>query len=97
VRACRVFLERLVLRGLSRFTAEAYAYDLALVHRWLAAAGLTLEQLTTDHVHQFLAWERGRNSHPKSINRRLHTLRLFYAAIMGTGLPGGLRGWAERG
>lgn len=87
---CARFLDRLDIRGLSRFTIEAYAYDLTLVHRWLAAAGLTLDHLTMDHVHQFLAWERGRDSHPKSMNRRLHTLRLYYTACMGRDLPGGL-------
>jgi site-specific recombinase XerD len=88
-RCCR-FLERLSIRGLSPFTEESYAYDLALVHRWLTAAGLDLEQLTSEHLHQFLAWERGRDSHPKSMNRRLHTLRLYYEFILQSPLPGGL-------
>ncbi len=44
--------------------------------------------MTTEELHRFLAWERGRSSQPKSINRRLHTLRLFYRFVNGReGLP----------
>ena len=97
--ACSAFLDGLRVRGLSVHTLEAYAFDLALVHRWLEASALALEELTAQHVHAFLAWERGRESHPRSINRRLHTLRLFYASVAGRPLPGGvvqhghLRAW----
>jgi integrase/recombinase XerC len=87
---CARFLERIGVRGLSPCTVEAYAYDLALIHRWLAASGGQLTELTAEGVHRFLAWERGRASHPKSINRRLHTLRLFYRFVVGQELPGGL-------
>jgi site-specific recombinase XerD len=87
---CARFLEWVDGRGLSRFTVEAYAYDLALVHRWLAASGLELTQIGREDVQRFLAWERGRASHPKSINRRLHTLRLFYRFVVGQDLAGGL-------
>ncbi len=87
---CAGFLERLSVRGLSPCTVEAYAYDLALVHRWLRAARLQLAALSTEEVHRFLAWERGRASHPKSINRRLHTLRLFYRFVFGKELPGSI-------
>src|SRR5260370_36622596 len=78
------FRERVRVRRLSRCTVEAYGYDLALVHRWLSSARLQLAALSTEEVHRFLAWERGRASHPKSLNRRLHTLRLFYRFVLGT-------------
>jgi site-specific recombinase XerD len=84
------FLDRVAIRGLSDCTVEAYAYDLALVHRWLFASGQKLAELGAEDVHRFLAWERGRASHPKSINRRLHTLRLFYRFVVGKDLPGGI-------
>lgn len=86
---CARFLEQVEIRGLSACTVEAYAYDLALVHRWLAASGQKLAELGASDVHRFLAWERGRASHPKSINRRLHTLRLFYRFVVGRDLAGG--------
>ena len=87
---CARFLARVEIRGLSRCTVEAYAYDLALVHRWLAASGRQLAELNAEDVHRFLAWERGRAGHPKSINRRLHTLRLFYRFVVGKDMLGGL-------
>ena len=83
---CARFLEGVKIRGLSRCTVEAYAHDLALVHRWLFASGQTLAELGAEDVHRFLAWERGRASHPRSINRRLHTLRLFYRFVVGNDL-----------
>lgn len=85
---CRRFLERLRVRGLSSFTIEAYAFDLALIHRWLATNGLQLQALTSEELHRFLAWERGRESRPRSINRRLHTLRLYFRFVVGHELPG---------
>ena len=42
---CARFLERVDVRGLSRCTVEAYAYDLALVYRWLTASGRKLAEL----------------------------------------------------
>ncbi len=38
-------LEGVETRGLSRCTVEAYAHDLALVHRWLFASGQKLAEL----------------------------------------------------
>jgi site-specific recombinase XerD len=93
---CSRFLERLQVRGLSPHTVESYAYDLTLAYRWLAERRIRLENLRADDLHQFIAWERGRASHPKSINRRLGTLRLYYRFVMGAELPGGVeprRGW----
>jgi len=87
---CARFLERMKVRGLSPFTVEACAYDVALVLRWLHEAKLTLKELTADDLHRFLARERGRASHPKSINRRVNTLRQYYRFVVGTELPGGV-------
>jgi integrase/recombinase XerC len=90
INGCARFLERMRVRGLSPCTVEACAYDIALVLRWLHEAKLTLEGLTADDVHRFLAWERARASHPKSINRRIHTLRQYYRSVVGAELPGGV-------
>src|SRR5262245_51905847 len=87
---CSRFLGKLGVRGLSTCTTEAYAYDLALVHRWVAVSELELRQLDAEQLYRFLAWEQGRASHPKSINRRLHTLRLYYRFVTGRELPGGV-------
>ncbi len=100
--ACGTFLDRLLLRGLSLHTVEAYAYDLVLMKRWLEASRLQLTEMNSGHLHEFLAWERGRDSSPKSINRRLHTLRLFFRHVSERELPGasvprrGLRSHRDR-
>lgn len=86
--SCGTFLDRLLLRGLSLHTVEAYAYDLVLMKRWLAASRVQLMEMNSGHLHEFLAWERGRDSSPKSINRRLHTLRLFFHHVTQRELPG---------
>ena len=65
---CAKFLERLAVRGLSPRTIEAYAYDLALVHRWLLAANLELEQLNVDHVYQSIT-RRSRRDYEMGIQR----------------------------
>ena len=85
---CTSFLERVELRGLSRHTAEAYAYDLVLLRRWLDAELILLSDMNIETLHRFLAWERGRSSSAKSINRRLHTLRLFFRHVTSNELPG---------
>lgn len=85
---CGTFLDRLLLRGLSLHTVEAYAYDLVLMKRWLATTRVELTEMNSGHLHEFLAWERGRDSSPKSINRRLHTLRLFFHHVTQRELPG---------
>lgn len=87
---CCTFLERLLLRGLSLHTIEAYAYDLVLLERWLEAERIPLHALTSDSLHRFLASERGRESSPKSINRRLHTLRLIFRHVVGHEIPGSI-------
>ena len=42
VGSCAAFLDRYLVRGLSRST---YAYDLALIHRWLEVEELELAQV----------------------------------------------------
>ena len=45
VGSCAGFLDRYLIRGLSRLTVEAYAFDLALIHRWLEVEELELAQV----------------------------------------------------
>ena len=86
--AIGTFLDRLLLRGLSLHTVESYAYDLVLMRRWLDSSRLQLADMNADHLHEYVAWERGRDSKPKSINRRLHTLRLFFEHVTKQKFPG---------
>src|SRR5262245_47992415 len=72
------FLEALQMRGLSPMTIRAYAYDLPLLYRWLERAQKKLEQLTAADLIEFIADQRNAMAEPRSINRRLTTIRLLF-------------------
>jgi site-specific recombinase XerD len=72
------FLETIELRGLSRLTVRAYAYDLVSLYRWLKKTERKLEELTAAALVEFIATQRQANAEPRSINRRLSTTRLLY-------------------
>jgi len=72
------FLEALELRGLSRLTVRAYAYDLASLYRWLTKTERKLEELSAADLVDFIAVQRQAGAEPRSINRRLSTTRLLY-------------------
>jgi site-specific recombinase XerD len=78
------FLDALAQRGLSRFTLRAYAYDLLRLYRWLYAIDRRLLDLTAADLLAFVASQREERAAPRSINRRLSTVRLLY------------RFWAQR-
>lgn len=77
------FLQALHRRGLSLHTTRAYAYDLAVLYRWLSATQRVLDQLTATDLLDFIAAQRARGSDPRSINRRLTTARLLYCFCVG--------------
>lgn len=85
---CERFLERARVRGLSSHTVNAYAYDLAIIHRWLNEIGRGVDDLQRDDIFKFISSESQREAGPKSINRRLHTLRRYYRFVVGADLPG---------
>jgi integrase/recombinase XerD len=72
------FLSTLKTRGLSPQTIRAYAYDLLLLYRWMHAAGKILRELASPDLIDFIAAQRAAKAEPKSINRRLTTVRLLY-------------------
>lgn len=80
------FLQAVATRGLSPLTVRAYAFDLALFYRWLAATGRTLAELHQSDLLDFVAYQRQGGAQPRSINRRLTTCRLLHAFWH----PGGL-------
>jgi len=82
------FLEAIELRGLSRWTIRSYAYDLLLFYRWLLASDRKLQQLTAADLVQFVASQRQGDAAPRSINRRLSTVRLLYRFHCGSDLGG---------
>ena len=71
------FLKLLLLRGMSPRTLRAYAFDLLFFFRFLSSAGLTIEILKPEHAIEFLLSHRKENLAPRTINRRLVTVRSF--------------------
>jgi len=72
------FLSALLVRGLSPRTVRAYAYDLLLLYRWMRTLNASLCQLTAPDLLRFIAAQRQAGAEPRSINRRLSTIRLLY-------------------
>jgi site-specific recombinase XerD len=72
------FLDAIELRGLSRLTVRAYAYDLLSLYRWLHETHRKFHDLTPADLVEFIAAQRNGGAEPRSINRRLSTTRLFY-------------------
>jgi integrase/recombinase XerC len=85
------FLDAVAARGLSSATIRAYAYDLILLARWLEKSDRNLEALEPADLVDFIRSQRETGAHPRSINRRLITCRLFYRFVVGNEI-GGSRG-----
>jgi len=76
-------------RGLSPRTVEAYASDLALFSRHLAASGRdtpAVASVTTRELRAFLAGEVGRGLSSRSMMRRVAALRAFFGYLRERGL-----------
>lgn len=88
------FLDAVRARGLSARTERAYAFDLLHFYRWLIAAQHRLEDLRSDNLLDFIVKQQRAGAAPRSINRRLTTVRLLFRFCTGRELdqgPGVLR------
>lgn len=83
------FLEAVATRGLTAMTLRAYAFDLVIVLRWLCKTSRVLDELEQADLLAFIRDEQARNSHPRSINRRLTTFEAFFSFVTGRELPHG--------
>jgi len=81
------FLRTLRIRGLSPHTVRAYAYDLRSFFSWLTSSG-KVRSLERADLCKFIDQQRESNLSPRSINRRLTTVQLFYRFVTGKDLPG---------
>lgn len=88
LRQANRFLETLTIRGLSPATRRAYAFDLLLLHRWLAHRRRTVRALRARDLLDFIAAQRAAGAQPASINRRLIACRLLYRFCTGHDLDG---------
>lgn len=82
------FLTSLSLRGLSPRTRRAYAFDIVVLYRWLAATRRALKHLDGDLLLEFIRAQREAGAHPNSINRRLSTCRLLFRFVLRRDLDG---------
>ncbi len=68
-------------QGLSPYTIQAFGGDLNILRKFLGSS-IPLAQISTAQLEQFLNWlryERGIPCKPKSFQRRLTTLKVFFA------------------
>jgi site-specific recombinase XerD len=89
IREANRFLASAVVRGLSQATVRAYGFDLVVLYRWLAARRLTLRGLSEDELLEFVAMQKRARAQPRSINRRLTTVRQLYRFCIGHELSAG--------
>jgi site-specific recombinase XerD len=89
IRDANRFLANVAVRGLSPTTVRAYGFDLVVLYRWLAARGLSLRALSEDKLLEFVAAQQRAGAQPRSINRRLTTVRQFYRFCLGHELAAG--------
>ncbi|HEY0882778.1 MAG TPA: tyrosine-type recombinase/integrase [Archangium sp.] len=71
------FLSSVSQRGLSPKTVRAYAHDLVIFFRWFEPLKLELSAVEEGELLQFIAAQSSAGAKPRSINRRLSTVRLF--------------------
>lgn len=79
------YLSSLHLRGLSELTIRSYAYDLLTLRRWMIGTDkdISVSELTERDLVDFVASQRKVGARPRSINRRLSTIRTMYRYLTG--------------
>ena len=81
------YLKIIEVRGLSRCTMRAYAYDLLFIFRWLEKEKKEFKALTQKDLVDFTQYQQKEKSMPRSINRRLTTCEVFYRFCFDKDLP----------
>lgn len=83
------FLEMLAAeRGAARLTVSAYRTDLADLSGFLAGRDDSLEAASAAALHDYLAAATTNRLAPRSLARRLSTMRQFYRFLLAEGLRG---------
>ena len=79
--AIGAYHEQMLRQGLSPYTIQAFGGDLNLFRKHVGS-NIALNEITTETLNRFLNWlryERGVPCKPKSYQRRLTTLKVFFA------------------
>ena len=86
------FLDALAVRGLSKQTLRTYAYSALSIWRWIGRNGLTVPDLSENHLAEYIREIRqsagsGRPPAARSINLRLLVARSIYRFHTGEEMP----------
>jgi integrase/recombinase XerD len=84
--AIGAYHEQMQRQGLSPYTVQAFGGDLNLFRKFIGS-NAALNDLTTEELDRFLTWlryERGVSCKPKSYQRRLTTLKVFFSWLKQT-------------
>lgn len=79
--AIGAYHEQMLRQGLSPHTVQAFGGDLNLFRKHIGS-NTALNEITTETINQFMNWlryERGVPCKPKSYQRRLTTLKVFFS------------------
>ncbi len=82
--------EEMVGKGYSLNTIKSFANDLKILRAFLDDSAV-LREIQTQHLQSFLTWmqgERGRPCGPKTLSRRITTLKSFFSWLHGIGAIG---------
>ncbi|MBI5304526.1 MAG: tyrosine-type recombinase/integrase [Chloroflexi bacterium] len=79
--AIGAYHEQMLRQGLSKYTIQAFGGDLNLFRKYVGA-NIALNEINVETLNRYLTWlryERGVPCSPKSYQRRLTTLKVFFA------------------
>lgn len=88
--AIDAYEEQMVSKGFSENTIKAFANDLKILRTFMDSSAI-LREIQTQHLEDFLKWmqgERGRKCSPKTLSRRITTLKVFFSWLHGIGAIG---------
>ena len=82
------FLDVMICKGFSQATARSYAYDLVGLNRWMLAQNISWNRkFNQKNLQNWMFYCQEHNLKPRSINRRLASVRMFYRFCYGTQVP----------
>ncbi len=82
------FLDIMLCKGLSKATARSYAYDLIGFSRWLDSQDASwTRKFNQKDLQDWMFNCQEQNLKPRSINRRLASVRMFYRFCYGHQIP----------
>lgn len=84
--AITAYHDQMLRQGLSPYTIQAFGGDLNIFRKYIGS-NIALNEISTESLKRFLNWlryERGVPCKPKSFQRRLTTLKVFFAWLKQT-------------